>query len=89
MISPTSKNRLDRGDPDDGGRDSQHEKQRGRAGVAKVLCAGVSHDATDHQQGQSDRSSDTKHWDDKSGGQSHGAGNLQRPDQAPQLRPDV
>ncbi len=42
-----------------------------------------------HQQGQSDRGSDTKHWDDKSGGQSQSAGDLQRPDHAPQLRPDA
>ena len=89
MLSPISENRLDRSDPEDGGRDSQHEKQRRRACVAKVLGADVSHDAADHQQGQSDRGSDPKRWDDKSGGQSQGASNLQRTDHAPQLRTDV
>jgi hypothetical protein len=87
MLSRTSQS--DRGDPDDDGRDSHDEKQRGRGGVAKVLCAGVSHDATGHQQGQSDRGSDTKHREDKSGGQSQSAGDLKRSDQAPQLRPDA
>jgi hypothetical protein len=87
MLSRTSQS--DRGDPDDDGRDSQDEKQRGRAGVAKVLGASVSHDATGHQQGQSDCGGDTKHRDDESGGQSQGAGNLQRPDQTPQLRSDM
>jgi hypothetical protein len=89
MLSPIPKNRSDRGDPDDDGHDSQHEEQRGGAGVAKILCAGVSPDAADHQQGQSDRGSDTKHRDEESDGQSQGAGDLQRPNHALQLRPDA